>query len=658
MNKVLLVAPFLTDEPAALTVPLNFLYLATAVHKFEPSSKVDILDLILEYFEQAKRGKPKLDLLEFQKNAVSEHINKNGKYDIVGLTGLCDCFFYTILLAEHIKKNFNSTVVIGGPHATFIAREILEEYDFVDYVISYEGSGPFVKFCRSFSGGKIHSPEKILNLTYRDAGKIIENRSENHHYILDPSFRLDFGLLPIKKYLEHNRSMQFPILVGSGCPYSCTFCSTTLMWEKRYLVRDVKSVAEEIKEISQKHGVKKFSFVHDNLLFSKDYALALSSEIAKQNISWSCSGRLDNVLAIKDIFPKLKSAGLSGVFMGVESGSPRIQKAIRKRLKPIRSYEAFKLLQENGIESVFSFIIGFPEETYSDLNKTIRLAFRLKTLGAKRVNLHNIIPTPGTDIYKYSTLVKKTRYNDSNYYAPPYYDNETVRKTIDHSPKIFGSHRFVKLEALDRDYNFYYIGMSLDSLLVDFPKSFDFVFHSLGINPTSMFDIFQHKNNLKLIKQYLKKTLNKLKFDIFCEFIEYESKINKLIAMKDEDEFENVKNIVDSKKSLVENKDKLLIKIRRRTDLMHSHVGLDYYIVSSMRKRKVKKRGPQYLLLAGIGDSVDSFTIKEHLFEMFKFMKKRSCGCVCEVFDRFGSDAKTLNLFYALIENDIVRCYL
>jgi hypothetical protein len=70
----------------------------------------------------------------------------------------------------------------------------------------------------------------------------------------------------------------------------------------------------------------------------------------------------------------MREAGLVGLWCGVESGSPRILKRIRKGYSVEQVRSAFSLFNDLGINTRAGFMIGIPGETEEDIEQTYRLA--------------------------------------------------------------------------------------------------------------------------------------------------------------------------------------------------------------------------------------------------------------------------------------------
>jgi hypothetical protein len=87
------------------------------------------------------------------------------------------------------------------------------------------------------------------------------------------------------------------------------------------------------------------------------------------------------------------------IFFGIEAGSPRILKMIRKPLDVPRSVEIGRMLGRSGIYSIASYIMGFPTETLEDVEKTLEV---MNTIPVT-VNVCQVyLPIPGTPSFDQS----------------------------------------------------------------------------------------------------------------------------------------------------------------------------------------------------------------------------------------------------------------
>ncbi len=101
--------------------------------------------------------------------------------DVVGITTVTPTINSAYLTAKVAKENApNAVVVLGGPHATFLDREVLTEEPAIDIIVRGEGEITAVElFSKLFGAGDLGS---IAGITFRKNGDIIRTPT-------DPSFR-------------------------------------------------------------------------------------------------------------------------------------------------------------------------------------------------------------------------------------------------------------------------------------------------------------------------------------------------------------------------------------------------------------------------------------------------------------------------------------
>jgi radical SAM superfamily enzyme YgiQ (UPF0313 family) len=93
----------------------------------------------------------------------------------------------------------------------------------------------------------------------------------------------------------------------------------------------------------------------------------------------------------------LKSAGVSLIAMGIQSGSERIRKGIFKR--PESNHQiisATKILRKYDIPFVLDLILDNPFDTYKDKEATLKLLLSLSR--PFKLSLYSLIYFPGTEL--------------------------------------------------------------------------------------------------------------------------------------------------------------------------------------------------------------------------------------------------------------------
>ncbi|MBA7491962.1 tRNA-2-methylthio-N(6)-dimethylallyladenosine synthase [subsurface metagenome] len=325
-------------------------------------------------------------------------------YDIIGITALTITRDSTYICASIAKEeNKESTVVLGGPHVTFLPELILGKLPFVDIVVRGEGELTFLELVQRISVGE--SYQDINGISFRnEKGLPCSNEERKVVENLDSLPFPAWHLVPMRKYFTEystkELSLQKPcavIMTSRGCPGDCIFCSCRAMWGRRVRRKTPEKVIEEIERLHYEYGVKDIHFLDDTFTFNKRWVTRFCDELmkSKTGITWRCQGRVDTV--DDTILATMKKAGCYYICYGVESGAERMQGIIQKGITVAQAAEAIKLTKGAGIFVSADFIVGLPGETREDMEQTF--AFIKKSpLHAFSVNAPWIFP--GTALYR------------------------------------------------------------------------------------------------------------------------------------------------------------------------------------------------------------------------------------------------------------------
>ncbi|MEA3422312.1 MAG: radical SAM protein [Bacillota bacterium] len=153
------------------------------------------------------------------------------------------------------------------------------------------------------------------------------------------------------------------IQVTIGCSYNkCTFCS--MYKEKRFWIRDVKSIKKELREARDMYKSVKRIFLADGdaLILKTSDLIEILKEI--RNLFPECE-RISSYATPRDIIDKsdndikiLKEHGLDMLYVGIESGSDVILKIINKGVTSDEMIKAGKKAIECGMKLSVTLISG------------------------------------------------------------------------------------------------------------------------------------------------------------------------------------------------------------------------------------------------------------------------------------------------------------
>jgi radical SAM superfamily enzyme YgiQ (UPF0313 family) len=275
---------------------------------------------------------------------------------------------------------------VGGTHPTVLPEETIKN-EYFDYVVRGEGEYTFLDLV---NGVRIVD---IPGLTYiNKRGEVVNNP--------DREFIEDLDLIPFPSrdlYFNDSRYMDYGyIMTGRGCPFECSFCASKKVWKGHVRFRSPENVVEEVKHVHNKYGTKLFYFVDDTFTLNKKRTKKICALLIEDNmdISWICDTRVDTI--DEELLQLMKESGCVRVKIGVESGSERILKEVKKKITKKLVRDSVSIIKNVGIDLTIYLMIGFPTETQEEMRETLDFA---RELDPTYYSLSILAPYPGTEIY-------------------------------------------------------------------------------------------------------------------------------------------------------------------------------------------------------------------------------------------------------------------
>ena len=318
------------------------------------------------------------------------------RYDLVGVTMDTSRFHRAVEVAAEAMKA-GARVVLGGPHATFVADALLSDGVCHD-VIRGEGEESFSELLSALD--RNDEVVGIPGVSTVKNGRVIHNPDRHPPEVLDEIPYPDRDRIGMDSYRRltlggrHITSM----VTSRGCPHNCDFCSSSVFSGTRWRTRSPENIAGEIEEIVHRYRFGAICFMDDNFTMNPDRVIRICDEIEHRSLDifWWCFSRSDTILKNELMVRRMAETGCRYVFMGIESASDETLRQFGKRSTTDKAARAVGLLSKYGIETMGSFIIGWPQETASMVRNTIRYSKRLGLGGAQ----YSILtPYPGTRLY-------------------------------------------------------------------------------------------------------------------------------------------------------------------------------------------------------------------------------------------------------------------
>lgn len=213
-------------------------------------------------------------------------------------------------------------------------------------------------------------------------------------------------------WLEAHGYFSMNMVSSRGCPYRCNWCAKPISGNKFHL-RAAAAVAEEMRLLKEEAKADHIWFGDDVFALNDHWVEEFAAEVTKRNaaVPFKIQSRAD--LMSEKTVQHLKAAGCDEVWMGVESGSQAILNAMDKGLKLSSVITARNLLKKAGIRACYFLQLGYPGETWTELQETI--AFVRETR-PDDIGISFSYPLPGTVFYEHvqAELGQKRNWTDSD----------------------------------------------------------------------------------------------------------------------------------------------------------------------------------------------------------------------------------------------------
>lgn len=303
--------------------------------------------------------------------------------EIVGITSDTVSLKRAIEIANCVKaENPLTIVVIGGAHVNAWHDYVSRSYPFsVDVSVYGEGEDTAVELWDRFSKGV--SIKDVLGISYPDRGHVVTNPPRDLIKDINVLPLPARHLFPMKKYPTELQSVAdvmpiYSVNTSRGCPFSCKFCSSNIVFGRKYRARNPESIVDEIEFLVSTYGAKGVYFREDLFTTSKIRVMKICEEIVRRGLDlrWFCESRVDTV--DEELLCAMRDAGCGGVWFGVEKGTQYMLDYINKQVTIAQIETAFSLCKKVGIKTGASFMIGIPGETWHQMDMTVEFAKKLK----------------------------------------------------------------------------------------------------------------------------------------------------------------------------------------------------------------------------------------------------------------------------------------
>lgn len=314
-----------------------------------------------------------------------------GKADFFGIT-LVDMraepliLDFVALVAHAVKRKYKAKVAVGNrilPAAAY--AQLMRRYPCLDYGV-YAGCGEsaLLEIVRDVVGAKadlfgtvVRRGDELRDYPDRAAQVPRVPRPRYDDRILERYKARDSEILanydsdrPFAERLirDDKQYLVVPYVFQFYCPRACAFCDNDNRVAS--IRKSPDQIIDELSGLKAK-GVTGVYFVNSS--FNNNYKLAeeLCDKMIRSrlNLKWfDCA----NFTTIDEhLLDKMREAGAAKLAFGMESGSQRLLRYVKKGLNLDRAHKYLKYSHKIGIWNHIDVIAGLPTETKADIDATL-----------------------------------------------------------------------------------------------------------------------------------------------------------------------------------------------------------------------------------------------------------------------------------------------
>lgn len=324
----------------------------------------------------------------------------DSKPDLVGVSSTTENFTHATNISRQIKDRCNGVpIVLGGMHITSLPHVLPNVYD---VGVIGEGECVFLDLVKLYHDKRTPGIEDFRNINgicWRDTnGAVVINPSSD--LIKD----LDTMPYPDREVIDHGWKLSandtVHMISSRGCPYKCSFCSSSLHW-KRFRFFSPEYVAREIAWLRERYNPEIIYFFDDLFVghigrWRKVVELFRETKI-HEGVRFRAYARVD--LITPQMAEEFAELNFKYIDFGFESNNQKILAYLTKtRVTPDVNQRAVDEMYKNEISVGANFIVGSPPETRADLQDTIEFARRNRD-AFDRFSSGPLQALPGTPVW-------------------------------------------------------------------------------------------------------------------------------------------------------------------------------------------------------------------------------------------------------------------
>ncbi|MBT3219432.1 MAG: radical SAM protein [Proteobacteria bacterium] len=318
--------------------------------------------------------------------------------------GMEDDFNPQVAIIRRIRQVLPRVfLVVGGTAFSLYARPLMQMLPEVDVGVWGEGELRFAELLRT------RAPASIPGVYYREDGEVRYSGAP-------PPLDFDSLRAPRRELVDHQPYLvSSPVSVGiqakRGCVLDCIHCSDTFLLGRKVRLRSPVSVADELTELVENHGVNRVFFCDQIFNIPPEHAIEICQHIAERNLGlrWSAWFNENRRTLSDELMVWLKRAGCDLLSFSPDHVDDAVLRKLGKNFTSRDLAYTLDLAQRFDIDVEYSFFLNSPGENAISLVRLFSFLLRARLQLGDRLRLFTLLMMQPIRIYPHTKLAELAR---------------------------------------------------------------------------------------------------------------------------------------------------------------------------------------------------------------------------------------------------------
>jgi radical SAM superfamily enzyme YgiQ (UPF0313 family) len=275
-------------------------------------------------------------------------------------------------LVEVVRRWFIGPLILGGSGFSMAPHGWMRRLE-ADYGIIGEGERAFTELLGQLEAGSVEGDiDGVIGRPMPlSGGMTVSNRAGGPPAPLIES--LDDLAMPAHELCRYRRYLErggfVSVQTKRGCPFGCIYCVYPQLEGRRYRLRRVEAVVDEVEAVIAGTGSRHFFFVDSVFNDPRDHALAMCAALSRRRLPMHWMAFCNPVGFDDELARAMAQSGCEGLEFGLDAATPKMLAALRKPFGQDEIRTALQAAHGAALPFAVHLLFGGPGETWADVEE-------------------------------------------------------------------------------------------------------------------------------------------------------------------------------------------------------------------------------------------------------------------------------------------------